>query len=80
MPKHFMKTTNCGCTLITTTVGTRKENNTVLYLIGNHKHINICETCNQNRLNGIDICGDICDDDVTDGSGNDGWVECGNNN
>ena len=70
MPKHFMKTKSCGCVVKTTSVGVKKENNTVLYLIGGHKHINMCETCKQDELIEID------DDDITDGSGNDGWEEC----
>jgi hypothetical protein len=70
MPKHFMKTKSCGCVVKTTSVGTKKENNIVLYLIGGHKHINMCETCKQDELIEID------DDDITDGSGNDGWEEC----
>ena len=50
MPKHFMKTKSCGCVVKTTSVGTKKENNIVLYLIGGHKHINMCETCKQDEL------------------------------
>lgn len=78
MPKHFMKTKSCGCVVKATSVGIKKENNTVLYLIGGHKHINMCETCKQDEINGVDILYDICDDDITDGSGNDRWIECSN--
>jgi hypothetical protein len=76
MPKHFMKTKICGCVVKTTSVGIKKENNTILYLIGGHNHIKICEKCNQYKNNGIDILYDMWDDDITDGSGNDGWIEC----
>ena len=76
MPKHFMKTKSCGCVVKATSVGIKKENNTVLYLIGGHNHIKICEKCNQYKNNGIDILYDMWDDDITDGSGNDRWIEC----
>ncbi len=68
MPKHFMKTQSCGCIVTATSVGCKKENNKVLYLIGGHTHIKICEKCTQNE-----IIYDDDDDDTTDG--NDGWIE-----
>ena len=77
MPKHFMKTNNCGCVVKATSVGIKKENNTVLYLIGGHTHINMCETCKQDEINEIDTLYNMWkNDNITDGSGNDGWIEC----
>jgi len=75
MPKHFMKTKSCGCVIKVTSVGIKKENNKDLYLIGGHRHIKICENCKQDEINGIDTLYNISDDDITDGSGNDGWIE-----
>ena len=75
MPKHFMKTKSCGCVVKTTSVGIKKENNKVFYLIGGHKHIKVCEKCVKDEKNGIDTLYTICDDDITDGSENDGWIE-----
>ena len=71
MPKHFMKTKHCGCVIKVTSVGIKKENNKVLYLISNHTRIKNCEKCK----NEVDVLYDIWDDDITDGSGNDGWIE-----
>ena len=75
MPKHFMKTKSCGCVIKVTSVGIKKENNKDLYLIGGHRHIKICENCKQDEINGVDTLYNISDDDITDGSGNDGWIE-----
>ena len=76
MPKHFMKTKSCGCVVKVTSVGIKKENNKVLYLICGHTHIKICEKCNQDEINSVDTLYDMSDDYITDGSGNDGWIEC----
>lgn len=76
MPKHFTKTKNCGCVVKATSVGVKKEYNTVLYLIGGHKHINMCETCKQDELNEIDTLYNMWKNgNITDGTGNDGWIE-----
>ena len=45
MPKHFLKTLECGCIVKTTSVGVHRVNETKMYLIGGHKHIKICEKC-----------------------------------
>ncbi len=71
MPKHFMKTKSSGCVVKVTSVGIKKENNKVLYQICGYTHIKICEKCNQDEINGIDVLYDMWDDDITDGSGND---------
>lgn len=77
MPKHFMKTKNCGCVVKATSVGTKKENNTIFYIICGHKHINMCETCKQDEINEIDTLHDMwMNDNITDGSKNNGWEEC----
>ena len=76
MAKLFMKTKSCGCVVTATTVGIKKENNTLLYLIGGHKHINMCEMCKQDEENEIDTLYDMWkNDNITDGIGNDGWEE-----
>ena len=76
MPKYFTKTKHCGCIVTVTSIGIKKENNKVFHLICGHKHIKICEKCEQDKINGVDILYDMWEDEITDGYGNDGWIEC----
>jgi hypothetical protein len=74
MPKHFMKTIACGCVIRVLSVGTKLEDNKVLYLIGGHDHIKICEKCREDESDGIDTLWDMWKNDCyTDGTENDGW-------
>lgn len=77
MPKNFIKTKSCGCVVRAISVGIKREvDNKVLYLIGGHNHIKICENCNEHEVNGDDTLHDMWTyDNITDGSGNDGWKE-----
>ena len=80
MPKHYMKTKSCGCIVKAVSVGIKREDRKVLYLIGGHNHLKICEKCNEQEENGIDTLHDMwINDCITDGSGNDGWEECSYN-
>ena len=77
MPKHFMKTKSCGCIVKATSVGIKRVDNKVLYMLGGYAHIEICEKCNEHEVNDIDTLYDMwTNDNITDGSGNDGWEEC----
>lgn len=72
-----MKTRSCGCVVKTTSVGIKRENNKVLYLLGGHQHLEICEKCSEEEKNDIDTLHDMWkNDSYTDDSGNDGWEEC----
>ncbi len=45
MPRHYVKTKNCGCVVKTTTCGTKKTPDGKMYLLGGHKHLVICDNC-----------------------------------
>ena len=71
-----MKTKSCGCVVKTTSVGIKMIDNKVLYMIGGHDHIKICEKSNEDDANDVDTLYDMwMNDNMTDGSGNDGWKE-----
>jgi hypothetical protein len=77
MPKHFLKTLECGCIVKTSSVGVHRVNETkmYLYLIGGHKHIKICEKC-QKENEEDDILHDMwMYDNKTDDFEYAGWKE-----
>jgi hypothetical protein len=75
MPKHFLKTLECGCIVKTSSVGVHRVNETKMYLIGGHKHIKICEKCQQENEEG-DILHDMwMYDNKTDDFEYAGWKE-----
>ena len=77
MPKYFIKIKSCGCIIGTFCDIFDEKNNEVHYYIGGHIHLNICKKCNQDEENGIDTLYDMyINDNITDGTGNDGWKEC----
>jgi hypothetical protein len=45
MPRHYVKTKNCGCVVKATTCGTKKTPDGKMYLLGGHKHLVICDNC-----------------------------------
>jgi len=76
MPKQFIKTKSCGCVVRAISVGIKSVDNKVLYMIGGHDHIKICKKCNEPEVNGVDTLYNMwTNDNITDGSGNDGWME-----
>ena len=75
MPKHFLKTLECGCIVKTSSVGVHRVNETKMYLIGGHKHIKICEKC-QTENEESDILHDMwMYDNKTDDFEYAGWKE-----
>ena len=73
MGKHFMKRKSCGCVVKAISVGIKMVDKKVLYI---HDHIEICEKCNEDEVNENDTLYDMWkNDNITDGSGNDGWEE-----
>lgn len=74
MPKHFMKTKSCGCIVKAVSVGAKKEDNKLLYLLGGHNHLKVCDKCNELEESGVDTLYDMWTvDNIADGSGKDGW-------
>jgi hypothetical protein len=75
MPKHFLKTIECGCIVKTSSVGVHRVNKTKMYLIGGHKHIKICEKC-QTKNEESDMLHDMwMYDNKTDDFEHAGWKE-----
>lgn len=54
MPKHFLKTKECGCIVKTSSTSVKIINKISMYLIGGHNHIKICEECQKEENNGTD--------------------------
>lgn len=76
MPKYFSKTKSCGCVVSAISCGSRIVDNKILYMIGGHTHIKICQSCSEHEENGVDTLYDMwMNNNITDGSGNDGWME-----
>lgn len=76
MPKKFIKTRECGCIVLTTSCGTKPTENGKMYLICGHKHITICDNCQQEENNGDDTLHDMwLNDNITNDSGYGGWVQ-----
>jgi hypothetical protein len=75
MPKHFLKTLECGCIVKTTSCGVHIINKQKMYLIGGHRHIKICEKCQEENEEG-DILHDMwMYDNKTDDFEYAGWKE-----
>ncbi len=76
MAKQFLKTLHCGCVIVTITCGIKTNDKSITYLIGGHKHFNLCSKCEQEEKNGNDTLYDMwITDNVTDDYDYAGWKE-----